>query len=98
MSLDFWSILAAAFIAGFGAGAGFAFYRSKTKLGLYRQFIEDRLSRWTDQRRPMTLLPAPGSTVAIDTGLGPDCAAAGDPEALLIWPGSMACSQSLLKN
>ena len=98
MSLDTWSNLAGAFVAGFGAGAGFTFYRSKTKLGLYRRFIEDRLSRWADQRCRLTLLPGPDSTVAIDTGFGSECAVAGDSEGLADWPRRMNRSQGLLKH
>lgn len=98
MNLGLWSNLAASFMAGFGAGAGFAFYRSKTKLDLYRHFIEGRLSRWTDQRRPMTLLPAPDSTAALDAGLGPERAVASDSETVLGWPRRMTCSHGMLKH
>ncbi|MGA8186038.1 MAG: hypothetical protein WB819_20605, partial [Terriglobia bacterium] len=49
-SLNLWSSLAAAFMAGFGAGAAFVFFRSKAKLSLYQRFIEDRLSRLNTTR------------------------------------------------
>lgn len=50
--MNLWSSLAAAFVGGFGAGATFAFIRLKLKLNFYRHFIEERLSRWTDQHVP----------------------------------------------
>lgn len=69
--MNFLSSLAAAFVAGFGMGAAFAFFRLKVKLSFYRRFIEDRLSRWTDQRTPMPMSAKPIWTGAFDAALGP---------------------------
>lgn len=98
MNLNLWSNLAAAFIAGFGAGAGLTFYRSKAQLGLYRHFIEDRLSRWTDHRGLMTLLAGPVSAGALDASLAPGRAITSGTEALLDWLRRSSCSRGLLNH
>jgi hypothetical protein len=69
--MNLWSSLAAAFVAGFGAGATFAFFRLKLKLSFYRRFIEDRLSRWTDQHVPVSMSAEPLWTGAFDAALAP---------------------------
>ena len=43
-TLNLYSSLAVTFAAGFGAGAVLAFFCLRSKLSLYRHFIEDRLS------------------------------------------------------
>jgi hypothetical protein len=69
--VNLWSSLAAAFVAGFGSGAAFAFFRLKLKLSFYQHFIEDRLSQWTDQHVPVSKPAEPFWTGAFDAAMGP---------------------------